>query len=201
MKHPSVENIEGVLSPEENILWHDSPKKGFKTTPLDLFMVPLGFILSCGACLFCYIVISRGHEKFATMVFPLSFLLSILLAGLYFAFGRFLLDSYKRKNTIYAVTSDRIVFISQFIKSKSKLLPLATTQMVEVTENSDGSGTITLATDSSLLAHSSRGHIAKMFWGNRGPSVQCLESVRDVRKVYGIISEAKQNIMVKNIHR
>jgi len=62
--------------------------------------------------------------------------------GIYIIAGRFFLDAKLRANTYYAVTTNRIIIVSEFPRRTVQSLIPRTLSDVSLTELSDGSGSV-----------------------------------------------------------
>jgi len=69
-----------------------------------------------------------------------------VVVGLYIIIGRFFVDARIRRATAYGVTSDRVIMISGFPRRTVKSVSLLSLSEISFAE--DGSGTITLGSDS-----------------------------------------------------
>lgn len=67
-----------------------------------------------------------------------------VLVGLYMVVGRFFVDAQKRANTIYGITSDRIIIKSGIFNRDIKSLNIRTLSDITLIQKADSSGTITL---------------------------------------------------------
>jgi hypothetical protein len=66
-----------------------------------------------------------------------------VLVGLYIVFGRFIDDPRMRSKTYYAVTSERVLIVSELFSRKIKSLNLRTLTDISLDEKRNGSGIIT----------------------------------------------------------
>ncbi|NII83328.1 PH domain-containing protein [Pedobacter sp. SG908] len=64
--------------------------------------------------------------------------------GLYITLGRFFVDAKKRANTVYGITSDRIIISSGIFSREIKSINIKTLSDITINQKSDNSGTITL---------------------------------------------------------
>lgn len=110
-----------------------------------------------------------------------------MLFGVYFVVGRFLLDSYQRARTCYAVTDERIVIVSGWASREVKTLPLQTLAEMTLRERADGSGTISFGPADPRYA---------MWTGTAWPGMgrrlpPSFELIPSVRSVYDTILQAQ----------
>ena len=93
--------LQRVLRPGEELLWWDRPDPGLWFIREDLFLVPLG-VLWCGVAVVTAVGFSRaGGPFFAVLGVP------FVAAGLYMAIGRFFYKHYRKKRTVYGITTQR----------------------------------------------------------------------------------------------
>lgn len=140
----AISTIEKHLSSGEQILWSGQPRKGIVFRRTDGFVIPFS-VLWCGFAIFWEFMATRGLSKSQgpiSVIFPL-FGVPFVLVGLYFVFGRFLVDARARAQTFYAITNERVLIVSGLFSRRVKSINLATLTDVSMTERNDGTGTIT----------------------------------------------------------
>jgi len=106
----NLDDISGRLLAGEQVVWSGRPRQGLFFTPRDVLLVPFSILWGGFAIFWEYSVLSIGAKVHSRP--PLFFALwgvPFVLAGLFLIFGRFLLDAYVRKETIYALTNRRIL--------------------------------------------------------------------------------------------
>lgn len=122
-------------------------------------------------------LISKAPGPFG-IIFPL-FGLPFVLVGLYLIFGRFFVDAYQRRRTLYAVTDDRIIIVSGLLWRQVKSLPLRTLSEISLSLGKNGSGSITFG-----VAHAMSAFFPSGAWPGAGryaaPSFDFIEGVKDV---------------------
>ena len=136
--------IERELSSGERLVWSGQPRRGIRLRASDAFVIPFS-ILWCGFAIFWEVMALTATAKGGgpiALVFPL-FGLPFVIVGVYFVFGRFLVDARVRERTFYGITSERIVIMSGLFGRRTKSLNLRTLSDISLTERPDGSGTIT----------------------------------------------------------
>lgn len=104
--------------------------------------------------------------------------------GLYITVGRFFQDAWRRSQTAYAVTSDRVIIRRG---SSLKSLNVRTLSDVTLTERPDGTGTITFGPITFPMA---------MWAGTSWPGVAqqpAFELIPNARRVYTQIRDAQQS--------
>ena len=133
------EALRRQLAPDEQVLWHDSPRQGLMLRPADAVLIP--FSLLWGGFAIAWEINALSMDM------PLIFKLwgiPFVLVGLYLIAGRFWWDARLRAHTHYALTNERILVVSGFNGQKVQSHPLRTLPPITQTERADGSGTIAL---------------------------------------------------------
>ncbi|MCB0652275.1 MAG: PH domain-containing protein [Saprospiraceae bacterium] len=168
------------LNQGESLLWTGTPKKGILFNSGDLFLIPFS-IFWCGFAIFWMYGASEGGGIFALFGIP------FVVIGLYLLFGRFFLEAAQRANTVYGITNTRIIIKSGIYSKTVKSLQIKTLADIQVTEKTDGSGTITIGAGNP--------YNAKSVSLNRLPGVPLtpvLELIPNARKVFNQIVELQQ---------
>jgi hypothetical protein len=101
-----MQRIEALLDPDERVLWTGRPDKRVVFTPMDRFLIPIAIAMSGLATYFFVSVLTSGAQKV-----PLLVGTAFLSIAFYALIGRFLLKSYKKQGTIYALTSHRAMVL------------------------------------------------------------------------------------------
>lgn len=174
--------IESELSPnlssDEKLIWVGKPKTGIVFRSSDVFLIPFSLLWGGFAVFWETSVIANG-APFLFKIWGIPF----VLAGLYITIGRFFIDAKKRANTVYGITSDRIIIKSGIFNQSIKSLNIRTLSDVTIDQKSDNSGTVTLGpTDFGYSM------MQGMEWpGTKQPPR--LELIEDVKSVYDKIIE------------
>jgi hypothetical protein len=100
-----LNSVERRLSSDEKIEWIGKPDPEKRFTPADRFLVPFSLMWGGFAIVWETLAISGGAALFALFGLPL------VAMGLYFIFGRFIYKANRKRRTIYAVTSRRVLAI------------------------------------------------------------------------------------------
>ncbi|WP_269515414.1 hypothetical protein [Brevundimonas subvibrioides] len=171
----------GRLLPGEHIVWSGRPATGLLFTPRDAFLVPFS-LLWCGFVIFWIIgVLASGGGPFALVG------VAFLAFGLFFSAGRFALDATLRGNTTYALTDRRILISRTGPFSSFKALTLDRLPEAEISERSDGRGTVRFGQQQSLMGFGQPG--LSIWTPALDPTPQFL-AIADARKVFDLVQQA-----------
>jgi hypothetical protein len=173
-------SIARELKSGERLLWQGRPRGGIRLRGNDLFAIPfslvwcIGIFIAAGAALF-------GPKKDSA---GSLFLIPFVVVGLYLLLGRFFVDATRRRNTAYALTSQRAIIVVDFFGRKVQSINIQALPEVSVTEKSNGSGTIAF------------GAAQPLRWGRSNPwtgssSQSAFEMIDDVRRVCDLIDKAR----------
>ena len=130
--------VERQLSSGEKLVWSGQPRAGIQLRGSDAFVIPFS-ILWCGFAIFWESMVVRKGAPVFMRLWGIPF----VLVGLYFVFGRFIVDAMVRGKTFYGISNERIIIITGLFSQEIKSLNLRTLTDVSLSERSDGSGTIT----------------------------------------------------------
>ncbi len=169
------------LLPGEKILWEGEPYKGVVLRPIEAFLIPFSLLWG-GFAVFWNVGVWTTDQKISDFPFKL-FGLPFLVAGLYFTFGRFLVDMRMRRNLRYAVT-DRRVLIFKRNTSMSKSIDIKRIPTLELNERADGSGTIRFGPATSMFDGRNFG-----IWQPTSDATPQFIRVQNVRSVYDLVQK------------
>jgi hypothetical protein len=176
--------IEGELGPQERLLWAGQPRAGLIVRPSDAFLIPFSLLWGGFAVFWEYSVVTDG-APFFFMVWGIPF----VLVGLYFIFGRFLVDRKQREKTTYGLTNERVVIVSGLFGRTVKSLNLRTLSDVSLSERPNGSGTITFG-----QGHPYSWWVQGMgWWPGMPPAVPAFELIPDAKGVYETLRRAQRS--------
>ena len=170
------------LDSGENLLWSGQPKKGIVFRTVDVFLIPFS-VIWCGFAIFWFTTALTSEAPFLFAMFGIPF----VVIGLFFVFGRFIIDAKQRDNTSYGITEHRIMIKSGIMSKKIQSLNIQTLSDIEYSEKHDGTGTISIGPKNPM-----------MIWGNGmnwWPGIKSspqLEMIPNVRKVYNQIIELQK---------
>jgi len=137
MDYETQMEINKELSSWEHILWTDRPAPGFRLRPADYFTIPFS-LLWAGFAFFWEITVIL-HTGFSIMAL---FGLPFVVYGLYLVFGRFILDAYQRRNTVYGLTDKCIMIVTRYRGRKVISIELDQIENLSYTVKKDGVGYI-----------------------------------------------------------
>lgn len=175
----AVDALRDKLARDERVLWRGRPKQGLIFGLVDLWVTPFSMVWT-GVFIYGF-----GSELGSGSLLSLLFFLPFFVIGLYMVAGRFWVDSRSRARTFYAVTDQRIIFVSGAKRSITKSLPLRTLTDISIVEKGDGSGTVTFGAENPW---------AKMHGSGLNFGVQTVPTfllANGAREVYEIIRQAQ----------
>ena len=126
--------IKEYLTPDEYVIWDGRPGKEHLLTKQDVFLLPFGIIWN----LFCIIwesIVLLAPTDIIAKLWGIPF----VCIGLYLTPGRFILKTYKRRKTVYAITNKRVFFIRN---NQIQTLDYHTHLTRKITWHPDGFGNI-----------------------------------------------------------
>lgn len=121
----------------ERVLWSGEPGHGIYFQPIDLFLVPFS-LLWCGFALFWVLGAQFAGAPESFDWFGILF----VAFGLYFVFGRFLVDMWVRGSTHYAVSDRRILIERSGMFPRQTVVSLADLPPLSLKPRASGRGTI-----------------------------------------------------------
>jgi hypothetical protein len=128
------------LSSDERLIWCGRPKQGILFRAYDATFIPASLLLSL-------IVVSsaisaiKEPEPFGPFYFPII-LFPLALLAFYLLIARFIFDILNRRRTYYGLTEGTAVIVSGRHGQKISLVTIWPYTKVELSEYSDGFGTI-----------------------------------------------------------
>lgn len=180
-----MENLQAVfreyLQKDESLLWVGKPKQGVQLKTSDIFVIPFS-ILWLGFAVFWTV----GATKSGGVLFGL-FGIPFVLIGLMIAFGRFTIDSYRRKNTVYGLTESRVIIRSGIFSVSVTSRNIHLQEQISLTEGKGNYGTISFGGDS--LANNVT---ESMSWWPGVEVNPSLESIEEAKNVYNRIIRLQQ---------
>jgi len=182
MDYEVTQKIQSQLSSGESLLWSGRPRPGVLLRGSDFFVIPFSLLWGGFAFFWEYTAYKSGAPAFF-LLFGVPF----VLIGIYFIFGRFIVDSLMRRSTYYGVTDDRVLIITEFPTAKTKSLGLSTLTDITFSSKPDQSGSISFGAQHPMAA---------MFGGMNWPGMGAYQGPRfdmieNVKSVYDILQKAK----------
>ncbi|QQS73956.1 MAG: hypothetical protein IPP95_07050 [Flavobacteriales bacterium] len=163
----------------ESIVWTGQPKQGIIFRTADVFLIPFS-LLWLGFAIFWMYMAGQTSPMFALFGVP------FVLFGLFFAFGRFVVDSKYRESSVYGLTENRIIIKSGLRKKEIRNIDLHSSSNFVFTENNDGTGSIEIGPRNPLV-HG----VSGLNWMPGVKSNTQLEMISNVQSVYNMILELK----------
>ena len=183
MEQSSQLTISSQLQSGEQLIWSGKPPTGVRFRFSDIFLIPFSLFWGGFAFFWEYIVIKSGFIPFIIVGLP------FVVTGLYLIVGRFFVDSWRRKQTYYGLTNERVIIVSGIAGKKIRSLSLRTLTDISLSEKSNGAGTITFGSDTPLFSW-----FGNASWPGFGDkSAPQFELDRDVKNVYDMILKAQKN--------
>lgn len=137
----SLSDFSSHLITGEKLVWTGRPAQGLLFYGQDAFVIPFS-LLWAGGVTFGFIHAWSQPES----MFPGKFISAFLLVvGIQFVFGRFIVDAWIRRQTIYAVTNKRVLINRLGLFPKFVALSLDNLPTASVTSRSNGRGDIVFA--------------------------------------------------------
>ena len=93
--------FQASLRPGEQLLWCGRPDPRLWFTAADLYLIPFS-VMWCGFAIFWELGASRGGGPFFTL-----WGVPFIAIGLYMVVGRFFYKHYRKKQTVYGITTQR----------------------------------------------------------------------------------------------
>ena len=185
---PSEITLALHLDPGENLLWSGQPCRGIRLRALDIFLIPFSLVW-CGFAIFWEVSVVNSGAPFILKLWGVLF----VCFGLFFVFGRFILDARNRARTTYGVTNERILIVSGRYSRQIKSLPLRTLTEVSFSQRSNGRGTLTFGS-----APFMNGFLQASSWPGTGRySPPSFDLIDGAKEVYDVIRHAQSAALAK----
>ena len=166
-------DLSGRLQPGERLIWSGRPAGGILLTGRDVFLIPFS-ILWCAFIVFWMFGASHAGGGFALFGMP------FVAVGLFFVVGRFVLDAWIRSGMRYAVTNRRILILKTRPSSSFTSIDLNRLSQTQVSERSDGRGTLRFGAPASLFAFGGTGFSVWMPSSDPTPQFIAIPAVQQV---------------------
>ena len=173
------------LGPSERLLWCGAPCGGLLLRGVDVFLIPFS-LLWCGLAIFWEATVIASDAPLFFTLWGIPF----VLAGLYFVFGRFVVEARQRRKTCYGVTSERVIIVSGLFSRNVRSLSLKNLGELSLTEKADRSGTIVFGAANPLVS---------MFGGMAWPGITAglatsFALIANVREVHDLILRVQRDL-------
>jgi hypothetical protein len=182
----ATESLALELGPGERLIWSGVPKTGIVFRGSDLTQIPISLAV-------LYIFTIKYRSASHTGAFEAIIWGALFAAVLYVVAGRFLYDALRRRRSVYAITSDRVLIINSVWSRYVKSFALSSITDIKLDEGRDGIGNIWLGRrflppgwqDPRLMPSRT--------------SRNALEIVPDAKHVYELLAEAHQARLASRI--
>jgi hypothetical protein len=174
--------IREQLSSGEHILWSGAPLSGVRLRKADAFRIPFSLMWGGFAIFWEVTAITSGAPVFFWL-----WGIPFVLIGLYLIVGRFFFEAYRRANTFYGVTNERVLIVTKGLGARVKSLNLRTLSDVTLSGSANERGSLTFG--------SSPWGTAAWLGGSGWPGVQAapsFELIEHPRRVYDVVREAQR---------
>lgn len=168
------------LDAEERILWAGQPRQGIFFHPQDFIMIPFSLLWG-GFAIFWFVTALSFDAPGPFALFGLPF----VLVGLYMIFGRFFYDQWVRKNTFYAITSQRVLIRTGGRVTSLSSLNLPAIPEITFQEHPGGRGSIFFSSIPPMMAQFSSRYRSRI-----GPF---FDQIENGQQVYQILRRAQQD--------
>ena len=167
----------------ERVLWTGRPAQGVLLRKGDRIGIPFS-LLWCGFVIFWESNVLAADAPWFFALWGIPF----VLVGLYMVAGRFIVDSWRRARTLYAVTDQRAVILSGFRARSLKSLDLGGLSDIELQDEGDGRGTLVLGL---VLANAAANMVGRGWPGTNAYLAPAFERIDDAAGVLRLIREAR----------
>jgi hypothetical protein len=188
MTKSSIENeLRDYLRPGEKFIWTGRPKRGIIFRKADRFLITAS-LLWVGFVTFWAINMNQIDAPFFTTRIKII----VVFTGVYITIGRFFTDAKKRANTVYGITTDRIIIKSGIFFRDIESLNINDLSEITVDQEAGNIGTITLGPKDKDM-------MVRLNWpGTR--QVPKLDLIEDVKYVHEeIINLQRRNYYARQI--
>jgi hypothetical protein len=173
--------IDRELDSGERVLWSGNPRTGVVLRRIDLLLIPFS-VFWTGFIVVWIVGVVASHAP----AFFVAFSAPFVAFAVYLLVGRFLVDSWIRGHTHYAVTNTRVIIVTTFFGRRLQSVQLANLAEITLIEGTRGFGSIRFGQQFPFLS---------MLQGWPGASLMlppCLDSVPNARAVLQTLREAQR---------
>jgi len=164
------------------VLWKGKPKPGIWLEPADAFAIPFSIFWT----LLVFGIFALAITGEATNVSPITYVILpvMLLFGIYFIIGRFIVAARMRANTDYILTSERAIFISGLFKKNERSVRLSSVAEIRLNETGDGRGTIEFGESNPFYKM-----MPRSWAGQSSVIAPAFEKIENPKKIYQMVIE------------
>jgi hypothetical protein len=175
----------------ERIIWSGQPKQGFILRKHDIYLIPASCL---GLLIYVFLILSMINEMFMiNEKLPLLFVIAMFFVGLGFLhsiIGRFFIETYQRKYTFYAISTERIIILKNKPRASTKSLFLKKISEININTMKDGIGTITFGP-----VYTAAYLLSSFPWIEPQKEISpSFELIKDAKKVFDLLHETLQEI-------
>jgi hypothetical protein len=175
--------LRSYLRPGERIRWTGQPAQGLRFAARDAFLIPFSLLWVAVPVIAVFGIALGVATTTDGPTFPVLFLIPFLLVGSYLLAGRFILDAWARKRTIYAVTDQRVLLLRHILGER--LVAGALGQTVRLKRERSGRGTIEFGPESA----SPWGYRGWGLWNPGLDNQLRFIGIDDVMQVYRLVDQ------------
>jgi hypothetical protein len=178
--------ISPQLSSGERVLWAGRPRQGIFLQPQDAVMIPFS-LAWCGFACFWTFMAWHGGAPWPMVIFGSLF----VGVGLFMVFGRFAADARTRAKTFYAVTDQRVLFVTGGPNQSQAITSIEMRSIGDLTMvlSKDGRGSLLFGFPAQVPQAMAKG--AVMFSRVAKPGTMVVQIER-VKEVYDLIRKTKE---------
>lgn len=205
-----IDVVKRQIQKGEILLWHGKPDQKSLLNSADRILIPVSILWLLPMIVFEYLSIADYIVlKNPVKLFDFIFGVPLVIAGLYFTAGRFLIKKEIRKNTIYAITNWRVIIINKIFTIKIESIYLTDLGSIVKSNKTKKLGNIILSKDSNLIDVNKYRRLSDWYLDMRdsyillpikiGYEPIAFYDVAGVERVYSILHTARKNFKRKKI--
>ena len=180
--------IEMELEKDERLIWCGRPYENLTLRfPEDIFLVPISIIWVIAATVWDINLFWEARSAPTPSILIYAVLGALFfVAGLYFLFGRIVIDANIRLDSRYCITNRRILINTGFKPKRTGIININELEKITVRKNKkSGRGTIIFGPEKSFL----KSLLEKLFPMIARNQVSKFDMIDDVDEVYNMIKK------------
>lgn len=180
------------LLDREQILWSGQPDPTILFTGADIFLVPFSLMWGGFAFFWEYMALTSVANAGGapSLIFPL-FGIPFVLMGAYFIVGRFIYKAWRKRNTYYAVTNQRVLILTKGVSREVQAAFINAVPSLNKAVRANGSGTVRFGNSSPIV--SMYGNTGMDFFGSfYGKDVPTFYDIPEADTVYSLVSDLRK---------